>query len=376
MKKILVLQPTIAIDWEWLLKLYNELGKNFEITIITPLEIWLPRFWLKKKTLDLAHIKKNYPNITVIWLSVFHPTNQFLQTIYSKLFRTLKKIKPDIIHCYTEIFSPILSQIVFYKKVFNKNVKIVNYSTENLDWSHRFPHALFGWFNAKSINKVWCLNHEAIREVQKFWVHKKDIVYFGLGIDFSNFKFIHHTLEWKKKFTLGFIWRIVKEKGIINLLEVLLHLGENYNAQILWTWPDDNYFKEFVHQNWLENQVQFVWSVPYPNLHTYFENFDILVVPSLSTKDWKEQFGRVIAESMASWVPVIWSSSWAIPEVIGNRGLVFQEGNSVDLAEKITFLCKHKKIYSDFSQKWYDFAAKNYTQEAFLNNLDKVYKSM
>jgi glycosyltransferase involved in cell wall biosynthesis len=54
---------------------------------------------------------------------------------------------------------------------------------------------------------------------------------------------------------------------------------------------------------------------------------DVLVLPSRTGQYWKEQFGRVLVEAMACGVPVIGSSSGAIPAVIGEAGLVVPEGD-------------------------------------------------
>ena len=59
---------------------------------------------------------------------------------------------------------------------------------------------------------------------------------------------------------------------------------------------------------------------------------DTLVLPSRTTPRWKEQFGRVIIEAQACERPVVGSASGAIPEVIGEAGLVFPERDAKALA--------------------------------------------
>ena len=45
-----------------------------------------------------------------------------------------------------------------------------------------------------------------------------------------------------------------------------------------------------------------------------------VVLASLPTKTWEEQFGLVLAEALAAGAPVIASSSGAIPEVLHGSG--------------------------------------------------------
>ena len=51
--------------------------------------------------------------------------------------------------------------------------------------------------------------------------------------------------------------------------------------------------------------------------------------------DHREQFGRVLIEAMAAGVAVVGSSSGAIPEVIGDAGLVVPERDPAALANAI-----------------------------------------
>lgn len=54
---------------------------------------------------------------------------------------------------------------------------------------------------------------------------------------------------------------------------------------------------------------------------------DIVVLPSLSTPSWVEQYGRVAPEAMACGCLVIAARSGALPELIGDAGWLFPEGD-------------------------------------------------
>jgi glycosyltransferase involved in cell wall biosynthesis len=67
---------------------------------------------------------------------------------------------------------------------------------------------------------------------------------------------------------------------------------------------------------------------------------DVLVLPSRTTRGWAEQFGRVLVEAMACGVAVIGSNSGEIPSVIGDGGLVVQEGSLEELRATLAILSR------------------------------------
>jgi len=81
------------------------------------------------------------------------------------------------------------------------------------------------------------------------------------------------------------------------------------------------------------------------------KEFDALVVPSETTPTWKEQFGRVIAEAFSMGLPVVGSDSGAVPEVIGDAGLVFPERNHKALAACLQSLIDNPELLRDLSAK-------------------------
>jgi len=58
-----------------------------------------------------------------------------------------------------------------------------------------------------------------------------------------------------------------------------------------------------------------------------------VVLASLPTRYWEEQFGMVLAEAMAANRPLVASSSGAIPEVAGGAARYFNPGDWIGLAE-------------------------------------------
>ena len=114
----------------------------------------------------------------------------------------------------------------------------------------------------------------------------------------------------------------------------------------------------------VKERVKFLGNIYYDELPRYLSCIDIFVLPSLTTGNWKEQFGRVLVEAMACEVPVIGSSSGEIPEVIGDAGMVFKENDTEDLKEKILALYNDPDLRMDHSRKGREKALKAYDIKA------------
>jgi glycosyltransferase involved in cell wall biosynthesis len=60
-----------------------------------------------------------------------------------------------------------------------------------------------------------------------------------------------------------------------------------------------------------------------------------MVLASLPVPGWEEQFGMVLAEAMAAGLPLLVSTSGAIPEVAGESATYFSPGDWVGLAQAL-----------------------------------------
>lgn len=96
-------------------------------------------------------------------------------------------------------------------------------------------------------------------------------------------------------------------------------------------------------ERWIATQqlaarVRVIPAMPHEEIARVLNTLDVLVLPSQTTATWKEQFGHVLIEAMAAGVPVLGSDSGAIPEVIGDAGIIFPEGDARALRDALAAL--------------------------------------
>src|SRR5207245_1339085 len=125
------------------------------------------------------------------------------------------------------------------------------------------------------------------------------------------------------------------QKGLLVLLEAVARLNEDVRILLVGNGPLKVKLLEKAQALSLDGRLELREGVPHHEVSQYLERMTVLVLPSLTTPTWKEQFGHVLIEAMASGVPVVGSDSGAIPEVIGEAGLVVPEGDVRALAEAV-----------------------------------------
>jgi glycosyltransferase involved in cell wall biosynthesis len=68
----------------------------------------------------------------------------------------------------------------------------------------------------------------------------------------------------------------------------------------------------------------------------YYNAVDLVVLPSIENRNFKEQYGRVLVEAMSCETLVIGSNTGAIGEILDNEFLLFESNNVDSLVSKIS----------------------------------------
>lgn len=133
--------------------------------------------------------------------------------------------------------------------------------------------------------------------------------------------------------------RLVWEKGHQDLLRALALLHErgrtDMRVLIVGDGPEGPRLRALAHDLGIAEAVEMRASVPYEQMPALYARASCLVLASIPTRFWEEQFGMVLAEAMAGKVPIVASSGGAIPEVVGAYGRYFAPGDWVGLADAL-----------------------------------------
>jgi len=173
-------------------------------------------------------------------------------------------------------------------------------------------------------------------------------------------------------FVVGFVGRFVESKGVLDLLEAFKLLKNEGTENIRLLFVGEGPLKSQL----LARRPDAVVGVAEASagLRRYYRAMDLLVLPSRTTPTWKEQFGRVLVEAMATGVPVIGSDSGAVPEVVGDAGMLFEEGNVRDLSNKVKLLQGDTRLAQDLAQRGRERAVARYSGVAVAGATLEIYR--
>jgi glycosyltransferase involved in cell wall biosynthesis len=108
----------------------------------------------------------------------------------------------------------------------------------------------------------------------------------------------------------------------------------------------------------------------------FYQQADILVLPSRARRNWTEQFGRVLIEAMACEVAVVGSSTGEIPHVIGEAGRVFPEDDVSILAEILSELVASASLRQSLGRQGRERVLAQFTQEQVAMDTVTLYREI
>jgi glycosyltransferase involved in cell wall biosynthesis len=129
--------------------------------------------------------------------------------------------------------------------------------------------------------------------------------------------------------------RLVWEKGHHDVLRALAAVGGGHRLQIVGSGPQRDRLLRYASDLGVADRVE-IGPMPYERMPEVFANASVVVLASLATPVWEEQFGMVLAEAIAAGAPIVAASSGAIPEVLEGSGAeLFSPGDWVGLADRL-----------------------------------------
>jgi glycosyltransferase involved in cell wall biosynthesis len=260
---------------------------------------------------------------------------------YPQLVDILQSFRPDVIDIWEEPWSLVSAHTCFLRNTLLPQTKIISETEQNINKHLPFPFEQMRTYTLKNADFVVGRSQEALAVVQAKGYYGPSAVVPN-GVDVQLFHPTDREIARRNLnltgFVAGYIGRLVEEKGLMDIVDALEHCPPDVMVLFMGDGPFKANLEMQVQKAGRASQVVFLPGRRLDELPEVMSSLDVFVLPSRTTKRWKEQFGRVIIEAQACQIPVIGSDSGAIPSVIGPGGIVVPEGNPVALAKAITDL--------------------------------------
>lgn len=226
-------------------------------------------------------------------------------------------------------------------------------------------------FTQKWADRFICYTDKAKDALIKEEVNTNKIDVIRLGVDLNKFKM--RKIK-KDEIVILFVGRLVEEKGIMDLYEAFKNV-RNVKLRIIGNGPLKSKLKSMTMSDGLSDAVK-IEQKNYEAMPKVYQEADIFVLPSKTTKTWEEQYGMVLVEAMASGLPVIASKTGAISEVIGDWGILVKEGDVEGLTKALVNLLKDANLRRKIGRMGRIRAEKLFDCKKTAKKIEKIYENI
>ncbi len=357
-------------------QLYVELNRigNNNVTLC------VPQNWRSEYSNDVVVPGKlSNVDFPVLTLPVGLPGNINLHFYRRSARHCLHTTRPDVMFIDEEPWSIATAQ--WLRLCRREGIPAVVYTMQNIYKKYPFPFNLLEQGCYSTSQSIPVLNNEA-RDVLKRKGFNGDTPYLPLGCDLSLFhpdRTNRASIPDLNGVVLGYMGRLVPDKGVDTLIEAAAILRTRdplakFTLLIVGAGSEEERLKALASARLAEGTAVFTGSVPHNLAGKYMRTMDIFVLCSRTRSNWKEQFGRVIVEAMATGIPVVGSDSGEIPVLIGltGGGLVFEEGNASSLADSLAQLINDPARREALGEQGQKCVRSRFTHAAVANTLNDI----
>jgi len=242
------------------------------------------------------------------------------------------------------------------------------------DLGLKVSHKLIGWLSYRIV-----LVSNALRDKYDKHIFSEKLIVVYNPVDIGGISSQTETLDNLSKRTnrdplLIIVGFVHPAKGQLDAVLALAELiKQNYMVNLVIVGDGDaKYISSLIRvirEYGIDKHVEFTGYVDNPLF--LIQSADIILVCSKS-----EAFGRVTVEGMISGKPIIGSRSGATPELIieGINGLLYETGNYLELANKITVLIDSPDRAKEMGMNGKSMAKEKYSREKCVHQIYRIFE--
>tara|TARA_B100002019_G_scaffold39933_1_gene33474 strand:- start:1535 stop:2767 length:1233 start_codon:yes stop_codon:yes gene_type:complete len=227
---------------------------------------------------------------------------------------------------------------------------------------------------ASKLKYILTVSKKSCEDLEKdFHLDKKNIHIIYNGIDTNLFR----PIFYKNKDPYKVIVTASSDqpvKGLKYLLLAFKKLTPKYpklNLLVVGKLQSGGEIESLIFKLDLEKKITFIHGISSESLVEHYALSSIAVVPSIY-----EGFGLPAAEAMACGIPVISTNGGALPEIVGEAGLIVPVKNSELIAYEIEKLIEDKSLREDLGLAGRKRIEENFSWDVTAEKVAQLYKSI
>lgn len=244
---------------------------------------------------------------------------------YPTLAQELRRLRPHVVHLDEEPYNT--ATWLGVRAARRVGAAVTFFTWQNLYRSYPPP---FRWFERGVYRACpWAIagNREAAAVLQRKGYTGEIAVLPQFGVDPHLFAPPLAERDDSGPLRIGYAGGLLYEKGVDLLLAACAALQGAWHLRIAGGGDEESTLRRMAEETGVSDRIEWKQRIASHEMAGFYADLDVLVLPSRTRPNWKEQFGRVLIEAMACQVAVIGSDSGEIPHVIGDAGLIFAEEN-------------------------------------------------
>lgn len=293
MRVLMVSKALVVGAYQRKLELLAEQGLDLHVAV--------PPAWAGQQ-LERAHTTGYALHVTPIALD-----GNFHLHFYPRFEALARSLKPDLVHVDEEPYN--LATWLAWRAARAVGARSLFFSWQNL--KRRYPPP-FAWFERAVLAGVdgalvGNAEAEAVWRAKGFSGPIAQVPQFGVDPDLyapggEATRADHPGL------IVGYAGRFVPEKGVDTLLLAVARTP-GVRLRLIGNGPERRLYEHLIATEGLADRVQIEPPRSSMAMPEFYNTLDVLVLPSRTRPNWKEQFGRVVIEAMSCGVPAVVSDS-------------------------------------------------------------------
>jgi glycosyltransferase involved in cell wall biosynthesis len=283
-------------------------------------------------------------------------------------------LRPDVVHVHSEAWGLLVSQAL------GAGAPTVAHGAENVSlshggWAEARIRRLVATRNARRLAGYASWNQAGIAVLRANGLRADAPVAVAPAIAPDPAPFAVPTPRPSRRGPrrIAYVGRLVPEKGVQWLISCLAGLDEVV-LRIIGTGSYESELRRQVRRSSVA--TEWAGEVTAPELPFALADVDVVVVPSLTSPGWSEQFGRVVCEAMYAGIAVVASDSGALPEVVGDAGVVVPELDHRRLHDELRSLVSDDDHCRQLGERGRTWSLEQLAPAAAATNLGHLWREV